>query len=130
MTARVYWGKAWAQARDLRASRGKAPRLAVRRAIVLRQGSNGHWVAGIHEWRFGAWKPPTWLCGWESLPEARKAALEAWDRHKIPLLWAYHDERGLRPFFTGLNEPCVHPLAVGENREDSTRTAAATGRRS
>ncbi|WP_426265161.1 hypothetical protein [Sphingomonas sp. PWP1-2] len=111
MSARIYWGAAWKRARDLRASRGKAPRLAVRRAILLRQGANGSWIVGIHEWRFGIWKPPTWLCGWSTLPDARKAALDAWDQHRLPLLWAYHGERNMRPFFRNLNEPPIHAAA-------------------
>ena len=31
----------------------------------------------MFEWRFGAWKTPTWLCGRVALPEARAAACGA-----------------------------------------------------
>lgn len=105
MTAKIYWGKAWREASEERVRRGKAPRLAVRRAIVLRQGSKGRWIAGLCEWRFGICKAPTWLCGWTTLPEARAAALETWEAKRLPLLWAYNGERRMRPFFRDLNEP-------------------------
>lgn len=125
MSARVYWGGSWQRARELRASRGQAPRLAVRRAILLREGANGRWVAGIYEWRFGRWKPPIWLCGWCTLAEAREAALDAWDQHRLPLLWAYHDERGMRPFFRDLNEPKIARALAAARPSDKTGERAA-----
>ena len=104
MSARIYWPSAWSHAREHRARSGKAPRLAVRRSIVLRQGPEGDWSAGVFEWRFGAWKKPNWLCGRVALAEARAAALAEWEKHKLPLLWSYYGE-GVRPFYEGLNEP-------------------------
>ena len=105
MSAQIYWGKAWREASEERVRRGKAPRLSVRRAILLRQGPNGNWIAGLCEWRFGICQEPTWLCAWTTLAEARTAALDAWEAKRLPLLWAYHGERRMRPFFRGLNEP-------------------------
>lgn len=125
MTAHIYWGKAWRQARELRAGRGKAPRLAVHRAILLRQGKSGLWVAAIHERRFGCWKSPTILCGWTGLDGARKAALEAWESHRLPLMWSYNDERGLRPFYQDLNEPDMARLNALVRGAGETRGKAA-----
>lgn len=105
MSGRVYWPDEWRQARERRAASGRAPRLAVRRSILLRQAPEGEWVAAIYEWRFGKWKQPTWLCGRTALPQARRAALAAWEEHRLPLLWAYADEVGVRPFYPGLSEP-------------------------
>jgi len=105
MSAHIYWPDAWRQARDRRAVSGKAPRLAVRRSILLRQAPEGEWVAAIYEWRFGKWKQPTWLCGRTGLSEARQVALAAWETHRLPLLWAYRDENCMRPFHLGHSEP-------------------------
>ncbi|MDY7525848.1 hypothetical protein [Sphingomonas sp. 10B4] len=104
MTARVFGIERWRDARVNRARVGKAPRLAVRRTILLRQTVAGSWAVTVQEWRFGMWKQPEVLCRGVPLPKARATALAAWRDRRLPLLWAYLDNN-TRPFHEGRSEP-------------------------
>jgi hypothetical protein len=103
--ARVYPPACWARARAARAVRGKAPRLAVRRSILMRQSKSGTWSVGIFEWRFGKWQKPEWLCGSAPFEEARGAVDKAWHRYRLPMAWGYATDTHLRPFLLGSSEP-------------------------
>jgi hypothetical protein len=98
MTARVYSSGEWLRARARRAIAGKAPRLAVRRCIYIRPWSNDRWATCIAEWRFGKWKDPQWLCGATTFDDARAVAVNAWNIHRLPIMWATGKDRYLRPF--------------------------------
>jgi hypothetical protein len=103
--ARVYSAACWARARAARAVRGKAPRLAVRRSILMRQSKSGTWSVGIFEWRFGKWRKPEWLCGSVTFEEARATIDAAWKRYRLPMAWGYAADKHLRPFLFGASEP-------------------------
>lgn len=96
MTAHVYPASDWFRARAHRAAAGKAPRIAVRRYICVRPGTNNLWATCICECRFGKWKAPEWLCGATSLDDARATAIDAWRKYRLPLMWASNGR--LRPF--------------------------------
>lgn len=105
MSGQVLGASAWYAARARRARSGKAPPLALRRSILLRQRGNGEWYVAIYTWRFGRWLEPEWLCPSGPLERAKKAARDAWRRSRLPALWHYAGETGCRPLRFGLNEP-------------------------
>ncbi len=105
MTAHVYSVSCWWHARQNRARSGKAPRLAVRRSILMRQTPRGSWAVAVCEWRFGKWKKPEWLCQAVPFDEAHSVMLQAWQQYRLPVFWSYSDETRLRPFLFGRNEP-------------------------
>lgn len=98
MTARVYSSADWFHARVRRATAGRAPRLAIRRYIYIRPQPDGRWAACIAEWRFGKWKPPEWLCGAVTFDDARSAAIDAWRKHRLPIMWNTGKDSYLHPF--------------------------------
>jgi hypothetical protein len=96
----------WAAARRRRAMLGKAPRLAVRRVLMLREYRNGQWRAAICAWRFGRWLAPEWLCEPCSLKAARSAAFAVWRAgQRMPAAWQYATDSTARPLRFGQNEP-------------------------
>jgi hypothetical protein len=101
----VYSVAHWQRAREIRARSGRAPRLAVQRVILLREVEGGRWAAAVHQFRFGRWSGPEWICPAASLADARAAALAEWSMCGIPVVWAYRDDGSMRPFYAGLNEP-------------------------
>ncbi|MEN2786076.1 hypothetical protein ACFOKI_06690 [Sphingomonas qilianensis] len=105
MTARLYSPTDWARARARRAIRGKAPRLAIRRSILMRQSKSGAWSVGIFEWRFGKWQKPQWLCGSVSFQDARETVSDAWQQYRLPVAWGYAADDRLRPLLFGFSEP-------------------------
>ncbi len=105
MTAQVYPSSAWYLARSARASAGKAPRLSIIRAIVIRQRSDGAWGVGLVERRYGVWKKPEWLCAGTTLDAAKAVAEKAWRKHRLPIALVPPGERHLRPFHINRPEP-------------------------
>ncbi len=105
MTAQVYPAAAWYLARSARASAGKAPKLAVIRAIVIRERPGCGWGVGIMERRFGVWKKPEWLCGGTSYDAARAVAEKEWRKHRLPIAYVRPGERSMRPFHINQPEP-------------------------
>lgn len=105
MSAHIYGPRDWLAARNKRALAGKAPKPAVRRFIMLRQRHDGGWSAAIYTWRYGRWLSPEWLCGTGSLVKARDAARDAWMRMRMPAVWHYAGETGMRALRFGQNEP-------------------------
>lgn len=105
MTALVYASAEWFAARERRARAGKAPRLALRRCIMLRQQADGTWCVGIYTWKLGRWLKPDWVCPPASLAQARGAARAAWQQSKLPIMWHYSGRKGLQPFRFGYSEP-------------------------
>ena len=105
MSGQVLHVGRWYAARARRARAGKAPGLALRRTILLRQRANGQWYAAVYTWRFGRWLEPEWLCASAPLDCAKAAARDAWRRTRLPALWHYAGERDCRPLRFGLSEP-------------------------
>lgn len=105
MTAQISPASSWWRARNQRALTGKAPRLAVRRSILMRQAPNGSWTVAVCEWRFGKWKKPEWLCQSVPFDQAHGVTLQAWRQYRLPVCWSYSSDTRLRPFLFGRNEP-------------------------
>jgi len=104
MIAHVFPVAAWYEARAPRAKAGKAPRLAVVRMIVLRQQPNGDWSVAVYGRRFGVWSKPQWLgCG--PYKDARRILERAWQDWRLPIVWAYRDDKHARPFCFDAREP-------------------------
>jgi hypothetical protein len=103
MTAQVYPSSAWYLARSARASAGKAPRLAVIRAIVIRERPDRGWCVEMVERRYGVWKKPEWLCVGTTLDEAKTVAEKAWRKHRLPIALVPPGGRHMRPFH--INRP-------------------------
>lgn len=110
MTAQVYSAATWYLARSARASAGKAPRLPVIRAIVLRQRSETAWNVATVERRYGVWKKPETLCADTSYEAARAVAEKAWRKHRLPIACVHLGERAMRPFH--INRPVPIGSAV------------------
>ncbi|MEG8058011.1 hypothetical protein QP150_16155 [Sphingomonas sp. 22L2VL55-3] len=103
MTAQVYPSSAWYLARSARALAGKAPRLAVIRAIVIRERQDRGWCVELVERRYGVWKKPEWLCIGTTLDEAKTVAEKAWRKHRLPVALVPPGGRHMRPFH--INRP-------------------------
>ncbi len=98
MTAQVYPSSAWYLARSARASAGKAPRLAVIRAIVIRGRLDRGWCVEMVERRYGAWKKPERLCVGTTFDEAKTVAEKLWCKHRLPIALVPPGGRHMRPF--------------------------------
>jgi len=103
MTAQVYPSSAWYGARSARASAGKAPCLAVIRAIVIRERSGVGWCVGLVKRRYGIRKKPEWLCAGTILDAAEAIVEEACRKHRLPIALIPVGGRHMRPFH--INRP-------------------------
>ncbi|MDP1026303.1 hypothetical protein Q5H91_03690 [Sphingomonas sp. KR1UV-12] len=97
MTALVYAAPAWHRARARRAADGRAPRLAVTRAIALRETASGNWLVMVYTRRCGVWSKPERLCRPCSFEEARAVAVTAWRRYRLPIVRVLHADGKMRP---------------------------------
>jgi len=98
MTAQVYPSSAWYRARSARASAGKAPRLAVIRASMIRERPGVDWCVGLVKRRYGIWKKPEWLCAGTILDTAEAIVKEACRKHRLPIALVSTGGPHMRPF--------------------------------
>lgn len=103
MSARMFGPRDWEAARQRRALAGRAPRLVLRRLIMLRQQPGGSWRVVVHTWRYGRWLPPELLCASAPKAHAQHVARDAWKRMGLPVMWQGIGDAKPRPLRFGRN---------------------------